>query len=205
MKMRIREIRKSKGLTLEQLAAKAGLSRSHLNQIELGGKSINSLRMQQIAGALGVDVRDLFEPTEPSHVPVLGRVGAGAEVSMDGQGGCALYELPCPAQLDPQGLAAVEVVGDSMSPAIPPGAVLFYRRDADRGVPTEALGRVCIAETADGNVWAKQVKTGTQPGLFHLISINPASDNLLDQRINWAAPVLLVLPPELVTQPFQTG
>jgi len=205
MKLRIKDILRDKRLTQTALSDLVGVKKGFMSEIIAGKKNPSVETLGKIADALNVSIGELFESPPPIDIPVLGRVGAGAEVSMDGQGGCALYELPCPAQLDPQGLAAVEVVGDSMSPAIPPGAVLFYRRDADRGVPTEAIGRVCIAETADGNVWAKQVKTGTQPGLFHLISINPASDNLLDQRINWAAPVLLALPPELVRQPFQTG
>jgi len=200
MKLRIRTIRKGEGLTLEQLAEKAGISRSHLNQIELGKKSINSLRMQQIADALDVDVGDLFEPAAARAIPVLGHVGGGARVSIEGQGAVALYDVPCPPQLRPEGMAAVETVGDSMLPAIAPGSVLFYHRDHAEGVASEDLGRVCIAATDDGNVWVKQVMTGTRPGLYHLISVNPLADNLLDRRIRWAAPVLLVLPPELVTR-----
>lgn len=195
MKLKIRKLRTERKLTLDQLAEMAGISRPHLNQIELGNKPINSLRMQQIADALEVSPSDLFAP-DPKPIPVLGYVGAGEVITIDGQD-TLLYDLPCPAQLRPDGLAAVEVRGNSMLPAIAPGSVLFYRRHQAEGVPAEALGRVCIAETEDGNVWAKQVKQGDIPKLYNMISINPQADNLLNRALKWATPVLLVLPPEL--------
>lgn len=61
MKMRIRELRKKNGLTLEQLAHMAGVSRSHLNEIELGRKVPNARRLEAIAHALGVKPGELFD------------------------------------------------------------------------------------------------------------------------------------------------
>ena len=54
-------------------------------------------------------------------------------------------------------------------------------------VPTEAIGRPCICEDANGMVWVKQVKIGTAAGLFNLLSINPAGTNRLDVALKWAA------------------
>ena len=65
-------------------------------------------------------------------------------------------------------------------------------------MPTEALGRICVAEDEDENIWLKQVKPGSAPGLFHLISINPTSLNLHDIRLTWASPVRFYLPPDMV-------
>lgn len=80
-----------------------------------------------------------------------------------------------------------------MEPVFFEGDILFYARHAI-GVPTEAIGRPCICEDSDGFVWIKQVKIGTEKGLFNLLSINPTGSNKLDASLVWAAPVLLHLP-----------
>lgn len=61
MANRIREIRKERGLTIEQLAEMAGLSRSYLTEIELGKKPANEIRLRQIASALSVASSDLLD------------------------------------------------------------------------------------------------------------------------------------------------
>lgn len=189
------------GRSLRDVAAQSGVSYELLKKVSQGRtRSPNVDAAQAVANEFGASLDEFLAGRigATAEVPVLGRVGAGAKVLIDGQGETALYTLPCPAQLGPDRLAAVEVEGDSMAPAIAPGSVLFYRRDHAEGAASEYLGRVCIVETADGHVWAKQLRTGTQPGLYHLISVNPAADNLLDRPLRWASPVLLVLPPELV-------
>lgn len=60
MTLRIRELRKARGLSQEQLASKAGLSRSQLSEIETEAKPANTLRLTSIASALGVTVEHLF-------------------------------------------------------------------------------------------------------------------------------------------------
>jgi transcriptional regulator with XRE-family HTH domain len=58
---RIRELRKSKGLSQEQLAEVIGIDQKHMSRIELG-KSYPSLdRLVRIAEALKVSLPDLFE------------------------------------------------------------------------------------------------------------------------------------------------
>jgi len=61
MGLRIRELRKKRGLTQVQLSDKAGLSRPLLAQIESGSRPANTLRLASIAKALEVAVEDLFE------------------------------------------------------------------------------------------------------------------------------------------------
>lgn len=199
MRLLIREIRKAAGLTLEDLADKAGISRSYLNELELGGKTINALRLEQVAKALGVEPEDLFARTA-RPIAVAGRVGAGARIPLvdafaKGEG---LFSVACPPQLPPNGMVAVEVEGDSMAPMYQPGHILFYSRTTHEGTLDTDIGLPCIVEDANGDVWVKQVKRGTSPGLFHLISLNPLAESAWDQRIRWAARVRLALPAELV-------
>lgn len=198
MKFLIREIRKKRGLTIEELAEMAGLSRSYLNELELGAKVINASRLQQVAASLGVQPEDLIaRSVRPIAVP--GRAGAGAEVYMvdDHAKGDGLYMVECPPQLSAADIVAVEVVGDSMDPIYAEGDLLFYSRQVV-GVPTESIGQKCICEDQDGRVWVKQVRNGTEPGLFHLISLNPTAENKHNARLRWAARVRLHLPREFV-------
>ena len=64
MSLQVREWRKRRGMSLEKLAEAAGISRSYLNEIELGKKTANENRMRQIARALDVRVEDLLAPRE---------------------------------------------------------------------------------------------------------------------------------------------
>ena len=57
---RVRELRKSKGLSQEAMAALAGLDRSYMGHIERGEKNITLLKIYQISEALEVEVVDLF-------------------------------------------------------------------------------------------------------------------------------------------------
>ncbi|MBX4944622.1 helix-turn-helix domain-containing protein [Rhizobium binae] len=55
----IRVFRKYRGLTIEELAAKAGLSQPFVSQIETGKKEGSIAALKAIAHALGVDLDDI--------------------------------------------------------------------------------------------------------------------------------------------------
>lgn len=192
MANKIREWRKTRDLTLETLADELGTSAGHLHKWETGKVSISVEKMIDIAQALDVSVVDLIEGS--AKVPVVGQVGAGVGVHSidDFAPGQSHRLVRCPAGLDPTKTAAVEVVGDSMLP-IEEGWLLFYTRDA-YGVPTECLGRLCIAEVSEtGARYVKRVKLGRKPGTFDLISTN--AREMENVRLEWAAPVLEARPP----------
>lgn len=66
MALRIVDLRKAKNLSQEELASKAGISRSQLAQIETESRPANTLRLNAIAAALGVETWQLFELPEYS-------------------------------------------------------------------------------------------------------------------------------------------
>ncbi len=53
--LNIRELRKSKNLTLAQLAEMVGVSIPHISEIERGKKNLNNHLMERIADALQVE------------------------------------------------------------------------------------------------------------------------------------------------------
>ena len=199
MKFRIREKRKEAGLTQEAMADRLEISVGLYNGLENGKRRMNETYLEGIANILGMRPRDLIVE-EAQSISVAGQVGAGAKVPLfdtygkDGEG----PQVECPPGLSPHGIVAVEVTGDSMEPMYSSGDVLFYARAAHDGVPTEAIGRRCVCEDEDGMAWVKQVKLGDEPGLFHLIALNPLADTRHNVRLKWAAPIKLHWPKELV-------
>lgn len=191
------------GKSLLSVASASGVNYDQLKSLRQGkSQTTNSDDAMMVATAFGVTLDDFYAGRlggAESSIPVVGHVGAGAEVEVFAayENGDGHYRVQCPPQLSPRSIVAVEVVGDSMVPVYPPGSVLFYTRAAI-GVPAEAVGRICICEDADGRGWVKQIRTGQDEGTFTLVSLNPGHDHRHGVRLNWAAPVLFSLPPDFV-------
>jgi transcriptional regulator with XRE-family HTH domain len=56
----LRQIRKNKGLSQEQLASDANLHRTYIGMIERAEKNITLLNIYKISKALDIDIIDLF-------------------------------------------------------------------------------------------------------------------------------------------------
>lgn len=63
--LRIRDLRRSRRLTLEALSQASGLSKSFLSDIERGRCDVTLTSLQRIAQALGVQLADFFPVEEP--------------------------------------------------------------------------------------------------------------------------------------------
>lgn len=61
MRIRISELRKAKGISQSDLAARIGISGPYLHQLEKGVRKITMERQKEIADALDVDPRDLVD------------------------------------------------------------------------------------------------------------------------------------------------
>lgn len=58
---RIKELRKTRGLSQEELSEKIGIDPKHLSRIEVGSSYPSLGTIERIAKALEVEVKDLFE------------------------------------------------------------------------------------------------------------------------------------------------
>lgn len=58
---RIKELRKSKNITQEELVEVIGSDTNNLSRIENGKKFMSAEKLVKIANALGVDIKDLFD------------------------------------------------------------------------------------------------------------------------------------------------
>ena len=57
---RIRDLRKSEGLTQEKLAGKAGLHYTYVGGVERGEHNVSLRNIERLARALGVSIAELF-------------------------------------------------------------------------------------------------------------------------------------------------
>jgi len=191
------------GRSLREVAIAADVSYEQLKKFKQGkSEKTNAEDAAALAAVLGYTIESLIGLNGNSSqkaIAVAGRVGAGAKVELvDAYAkGDGLYRVAIPDGLSPRGLVAVEVEGDSMAPIYQPGTVLFYSREAV-GVPSEAVGRICVCEDQSGQAWVKVVRVGREEGTFSLISLNPEAENMHGLRLTWAAPVKFNLPPEYV-------
>lgn len=196
------------GRTLRSVATAAGVSYEQLKNLKQGkAQKTNVDDAMKVAASFGVSLEDFYRGQLTSAKPalaVVGIVGAGARVPLsdtdEAQGG--MFQVAAPVQLLRRGpvsqFAAVVVEGDSMVPVYEPGEILFYSRATHEGILDEDIGRACIVADQDGHAWVKQVKRGDQPGLYHLLSINPNGDNMHNIPIKWAARVIMALPGDMV-------
>lgn len=57
---RVRQLRKQKDISQEELAFRAGLHRTYIGMIERAEKNITLLNIEKIAKALDVNISDIF-------------------------------------------------------------------------------------------------------------------------------------------------
>ncbi|GAB5431260.1 MAG: S24 family peptidase [Epibacterium sp.] len=197
---KIEQLIEERGTNRRAVALAAGMSPTGVRDI-INRKTKNPTfaNLLKIAEVLEVDVSEIVGGTAPERptISIAGKVGAGAQVPVfdayeKGDG----PQVECPPGIGPHGVVAVEVEGDSMEPVYSAGDLLFYSRNGHDSVPDDVIGYKCVCEDADGMGWVKQVKAGDEPGLFHLISLNPGANTMWNVRLKWAARVRLHWPAE---------
>ena len=101
----IRQVRRARGLTLEEVAVEVGASVAHLSRMESGTRQPSLDGLLRVAAALGVEIGDLLEASEE---PGPGTVVRGDEAPF--YESWALRFQPLMPEAGPEGLTAVKVV-----------------------------------------------------------------------------------------------
>lgn len=187
----LREIRKEKKLTLEQVAERADASTAQIQKLERGERRLTIDWVRRLAVALDVteaEILGIEVAGDSNPVPVVGYVGAGAEVFPidDHHKGAGLYEADAPPHLPHGKGIALEVRGDSMMPFIQDGFILFYN-ERYPGVPPELVNKMCVVQVQGGPCLVKWIRKGDGIGRFTLESINPKDEPIRNVMIEWSA------------------
>lgn len=134
--------------------------------------------------------------TTAALVPLMGYVGAGAEIDPDfeqvPEGGLELVEVEIPV---PDGMVCFIVRGDSMFPQYRDGHTLIAWAEQHR--PLEAYyGREAVVRTSDGRRFIKTIERGADRSTVTLTSWNrPPIEN---QRLEWIGEIYAALPPRFL-------
>lgn len=193
---------KKTGRSLREVCATAGVSYDQYKGYMQGkSRSTNVDDAIKMALAFSLSMEDFMSgnfETRPT-IAIAGKVGAGAQVPVfdayeKGDG----PQVAAPPGLPTSGIVAVEIAGDSMEPVYSAGDLLFYSRNSHEGVPVEAVGKRCVCEDENGMGWVKLLRAGREEGTFDLHSFNDTSPTMYGVRLNWAAPVRLHWPADLV-------
>jgi len=182
----VRELRRERGWAQQELAARAGLSRNFVAQIERGESTPTVATVQRLASSLGVTAGELLDP--PSAAPPAELVGVPLVADTIAAGPPALMadrverveSLPR-ALLQALGVEARHAVlvrlgptQDSMADTIPPGATVLVDRAPLRGVIPRGI--YAVREEVGGEVGCtvKRVVLDTAARVLILLSDNPA-------------------------------
>lgn len=169
---RIKEARKSAGLTQLELAKKTELSRSYIGDIEKDRYNPSVSTLQLIATATNTPLEDLLPSTKtvsPTgrgvRIPVLGRVVAGIPIE-------AVEEILDYEEITPELAAtgeffALQVKGDSMEPTLRDGDVVIVKKQ-----PTVDSGDIAIVLVNGNDATVKEIKES--PSGITLIGHNVA-------------------------------
>lgn len=200
---RIRDGRERKGWTQDQLAEAFGVTRNAVSLWESDKSHPDSKKMAKLADLLDYTAHYLWHGREeddmPSFlpkVPVVGYVGAGSAIEFEDAypKGRGLGEVPCPQGLNPDKTIAVIVRGDSQTPMINDGWIIFYSRDPE---PDAAMvvGKLSVVKMHEGPVMLKRVRRSLKRNRFNLESAN--APIMEEVRLSWAAPVLMMIPGDI--------
>lgn len=192
--MGIKEIRKGRGLTLEQVAGELDSTTATISRLENGHQTVSMKWLRRFAELYHCSVSELVADDDgavrknPGQAPLVGYVGAGQKYYPDpgaGDWGNAEWVDSPPGVTD---VVAVRVVGDSMLPVYHPGDLLFFRKDD--GVDQTCLnGRDCVVQVLNGPAFVKRLRK-VADGFYRLDSYNNETSEQV--QIEWAAPVLWV-------------
>lgn len=184
------------GLSASAASEKAGLSKDAIRNIRRGlsrGGKVETL--QKLAPVLDTTLAFLLghdpdpsvpQPPAPNTVPLVGYVSAGAAhfVPSGQLGRVARPEWATDRTV------AVEVRGESLGPLF--DRWLAYYDDVRTPVTTDLIARLCVVWLADGRVLVKQLRRGTKPGRFDLISQNEKP--MKNEAVDAAARVKQLVP-----------
>lgn len=187
---RFKSARKKAKLSQTALAKLAGVSQQAIAEIERNAVH-TSKSIHKIAAALNVSANYL-DPEIPASsngktlVPVVGYVGAGAEIITidDHSKGAGLEEVEAPPNANSGSVVALRVRGSSMVPAYKDGDLIFYDQRADGDIG-HLVGKDCVIHLQDGRTFLKELRRTN--GTFWLHSHN--AEPILGPEIVWAARV----------------
>ena len=185
MQTRIRELRKRRSLTLQQLANLVGTTPQTVQRLETANMTVSMEWLGRFADAFGVRPSDLIADEQSRNIPLLGSIGRDGTMSeraSDQVGETMTLDVPAD---DPVAVHLEADVGDYRA-----GAFLVGNRLSGDDI-VNAHGHDCIVMLSNNLVLLRRLICRNSAVL--LIPIEPSGDVRFDADVVWAARLILHL------------
>ncbi len=180
---RIREIRKQKGLTLQEVAERAGTTAQTIGRLETGMRTLSLNWVNRIAKALGVESSMLLTLPEQGDIEILGEVGKMGSVSPINFGTVSLRLMGTKS-------IALKIKGNMGE--YRQGDVVICGGQSAQDVE-KAVGRDCLIELEGGERCFAKLVSGSRKNTYTLFPIGNAGTLIKDCKVTFAAPVVTLV------------
>lgn len=186
---KLKSLREERGWTHEKAAEEMGVSRSQFIKLERGERRLTIQYINQAAKAFGIRPSDILEDMDDNTVPLMGYIGAGAEIlpEMEQVPAEGLDQIHVPFPL-PDEMIALEVRGDSMLPVYKDGHVVIVYAEQKKPI-SSFYGEDAAVRTTDGRRFLKTIVKGAP---ITLMSFNAAP--IENVGLEWVGEIFAVLP-----------
>ncbi len=184
MKTRIRELRKQRGLTLQQLADLVGTTAQTVQRLETANMTVSTDWLERFATAFGIHPADLIAGGPNRSIEWLGTLNSegGLNVASGEPDG---FVLDVPA-LDPLAVR----VGYTLGPYTA-DTILIANRLKGKDL-ANAHGADCLVALQNGPILLRRIIAG-QDGTVTLVPLNPGQDVSYDQKIEWLGRIVMTV------------
>jgi transcriptional regulator with XRE-family HTH domain len=186
MTTHIRQIRKLRGLTLQELADKVGTTPQTIQRLETNNMTISLDWLERIGQALGLNPAMLLHSYEAPKVPLVGELGGDGSVKrIEDQKQPRTIQLSVPIE-DPIALSLKDRFGPYETGTI----LIATRLTAPKS--KSADGRDCLIELQDGRLSFRRI-VYAKGGASAYVPYENASSVERNLDIAWIAPVIMAV------------
>lgn len=177
---RIREIRRAKGLTLQQVADRVGTTAQTIGRLETGMRTLSIDWVRKIADGLGADPSELLSLPEGGDLAVSGSVGMNGKVTLKPTGTFSLRLMAS----QPIAIEICENIGSHHKG----DTLIFEQLNATQ--LDNAIGKECLVELKDGSSLIARVAPGQADHQLTLLPIDAQGSMIRDAEAVSAAPLV---------------
>lgn len=180
---RIREIRREKGLTLQQVGERAGTTAQTIGRLETGMRTLSINWVERIAKALDADPSALLSLPEGGDVSISGSVDSNGDIKEKQQGTLTLrLTAKHPIAIQFQNNLGQYQQGDKI--------VCDEISTKDISI---AHGRDCLVRTTDGKLHFTKVLQDKKVGRVTLIPISSSGSVVANCEVEMIAPAVTLI------------
>lgn len=179
---RIREIRKERGLTLQDVADRAGTTAQTIGRLETGTRTLSLKWVNRISKALGVEGATLLALPEQGDIEIFGEINNAGLISQESRGTVSTRLFAS----EPTAIGIKENLGPYMA-----GDVLIFEKNGNKR--KNFLGKECLVQHKNGTYYFALVLGGKNDKTFSLAPVGQKAGLLENQEIVNASPIVALV------------